>query len=83
MVATSPSGASILEEFPAQIKDLNMSYGRGNQVRPQSSLELSMVLEVLSLSLWVHDQMHKVKGVVESTSKYYDVGYAWHTGAHH
>lgn len=42
-----------------------------------------MVLEFLSLSPWAHVQMHRVKGVVESTSKYYDVGYNCNTGAPH
>lgn len=44
-----------------------------------------MVLKFLSRSFWPHDEMHRVKGVVESTSKYYDVGYACNssTEAHH
>lgn len=44
-----------------------------------------MVLKFLSRSFWPHVEMHRVKGVVESTSKYYDVGYACNssTEAHH
>lgn len=42
-----------------------------------------MVLEFLSLSPWAHVQMHRVKGVVETTSKYYAVGYVCDTGTPH
>lgn len=41
-----------------------------------------MVLEFLSLNPWAHDRVHKMKGVVEMTPEYYDVGYAWNTGVH-
>lgn len=42
-----------------------------------------MVLEFSSPSPLAHEQVHRVERVVESTSKYDEVAFAWETGAHY